>query len=97
MGNNIKTVSVAYTKLQNGHGFQAADKQAEWLLVTSTDLDEAIEEVSEQLEKILGGVWRISDESKKSLQKGTVKKDNNLVVTPFSGFVGVMSWTSDVA
>ena len=69
----------------------------EWLLVTSTDLDEAIKEVSEQLEKILGGVWRISDESKNSLQKGTVKKDNNLVVTPFSGFVGVMSWTSEVA
>jgi len=97
MGNDIKTVSVAYTKLQNGHGFQAADKQAEWLLVTSHDLNEAIEDVSEQLQTILGGVWSISDESKHYLLKGADKKDNNVVTTPFSGFVGVMSWTSEVA
>ena len=97
MGKHIKTVSVAYTKLQNGHGFQAADKHAKWLLVTSHDLNEAIEEVSEQLQTILGGVWSISDESKQYLLKGADKKDNNVVTTPFSGFVGVMSWTSEVA
>ena len=90
-------VAVAYTKLENGHGFQAADKQAKWLLVTSHDLSAAIDEVSEQLSEILGGVWHISEESKNYLFKGSDKKDTNLVTTPFSGFAGVMSWTSESA
>ena len=97
MDKNIKTVSVAYTKLQNGHGFQAADEKAKWLLVTSHNLNEAIDEVSEQLHTILGGDWVISEKSKQYLLKGADKKDNNVVITPFSGFAGVMSWTSEVA
>jgi len=97
MTQELNTVSVAYTKLQNGHGFQAADKQAGWLLVTSHDLNDAIEEVSGQLSEILGGKWYPTEETKSYLFKGTDKKDKNIVGTPYSGFAGVMSWTSDAA
>ena len=67
MTQSLKVVSVAYTKLSNGHGFQAADKTAQWLLVTSADLNDAIEGVSEQLSEILGGTWVLAEDSKNLL------------------------------
>ncbi|XDZ65267.1 hypothetical protein AB8880_10075 [Alphaproteobacteria bacterium LSUCC0684] len=97
MTQKLNTASVAYTKLQNGHGFQAADKKAGWLLVTSHDLNDAIEEVSQQLSEILGGKWYPTEETKSYLFKGADTKDINIVGTPYSGFAGVMSWTSDAA
>ena len=90
-------VSVAYTKLQNGHGFQAADKAGQWLLVTHKNLEDAIDEVSAQLAEILGGSWHPEEESTKLMLKGTESKDSNIVSTPYSGFAGVMSWVSDAA
>ena len=94
MEQKLKTVLVAYTKLQNGHGFQAADKTTKWLLVTSHNLDEAVDEVSEQLSEILGGEWYPTEKTKKLLFKGTENKDMNVFGSGFSGFAGLMSWTS---
>ena len=97
MSNEPTTVSVAYTKLQNGHGFQAADKTAKWLLVTSHDLQQAIDEVSSQLSEILGGEWTPTEETQEYLHKGmdnAGKNTANVGLPAFSGFAGVMQWTT---
>ncbi len=93
MTQKAKKVSVAYTKLLNGHGFQATDESTKWLLVTSSSLDEAIEEVSQQLSEILGGKWEPNEKAKHYLSLGNeVTNDNNIIGAAFSGYLGSCNW-----
>lgn len=88
-------VSVAYIKLNNGHNFQAGDQQGKWLYAMSPDIDNALEQVSEQLSAIMGGgVWKPTQKTLNFLKEEAITMSSH--DSP-SGFRGSWEWQLEAA
>lgn len=94
---HLKSVSVAYKKVNDIHFFWSADSHLTGLLATATEIPTVVKEVSDQLAILLGGTWAPDDDTKLVLQELETDSDNVMDCLPLgTSFIGV-HWMSEAA